>query len=165
MDVDRYISREFHDREVRSLEQGLAYAVWTYDIPNPGDVHVYRIVDRSVLIIRQPDMSLKAFVNSCLHRGSECCKSDTHRTQLRCPYHGFTWSLQANSNGTPRSGIFRRSRLKSSTCRRSGWRNGSGFVFINFDKDAAPLKEYMGGMYAAVGRRASHGRVGFQEQV
>jgi len=165
LDVERYISKEFHAREVDKLwSKAWQYAVWTHDIPNPGDVHVYRIVDRSVLIVRQPDLSLKAFVNSCLHRGTELCKSDVHRAQLRCPYHGFTWSLQGELKWVPSQWDFPQVTPEKYSLPQVRVDEWNGFIFINFDENAVPLKEYMGGMYAQWGGEHPQGAWDFRSK-
>src|SRR3546814_20331462 len=70
IDIARYTSREFHDAEVEKMWSRVwQYACWTGDIPNPGDISVYRNVGQSVIVVRQRDGSLKAFRNSCLTRG------------------------------------------------------------------------------------------------
>ena len=92
--ASRYYSRAYFELEKEKLWPKVwQFACWGQDIPNPGDVHVYRILDRSVLIVRQRDGSLKAFHNACLHRGREICEDHGHRTELKCPYHFFTWNL------------------------------------------------------------------------
>ncbi len=59
-------------------------------IPEPGDYYVYDIGDRSALIVRGPDGSIRAFHNSCLHRG----------TQLKPPHRMATApSCVARSTG------------------------------------------------------------------
>ena len=148
LDSERYFSQEFHDLEVKKLWTKVwQYAAWSFDIPNPGDVSVYRIVDRSVLIVRQPDMSLKAFINSCLHRRREICESDTHRAQLRCPYHGFTWSLEGDLKWVPSQWDFTHVKAEEYSLPQVRVEEWNGFIFINFDENAPSLIEYMGGMY------------------
>ena len=70
LDVERYISREFHDREVEKVWR----KVWQFacredHIPNPGDHVTYDIADDKLIIMRQPDGTIKALYNVCLHRG------------------------------------------------------------------------------------------------
>jgi len=59
-------------------------------IPEPGDYYVYDIGDRSVLIVRGPDGSIKAFHNACLHRGTQLKPPGSigFSQKLRCPFMG-----------------------------------------------------------------------------
>ena len=70
LSVDRYISQEFFDRE----RDHMWSRVWQMvcreeDIAEPGDHHVYNIIDSSVIVTRTPSGSIKGYINSCLHRG------------------------------------------------------------------------------------------------
>lgn len=148
LDASRYYSREFHDKEVASVwSKAWQCAAWSHDIPRPGDISVYDIVDRSVILVRQRDMSVKAFVNSCLHRGRKLCDQAVRRNQLRCPYHGFTWGLDGALTWVPAEWDFPQiepAAFGLPEVRVDEW---NGFFFVNFDADAPPLKEYMGAMY------------------
>ena len=148
IEISRYTSREFHDAEVVKMWSKVwQYACWVGDIPNPGDVYVYRNVGQSVIVVRQTDGSLKAFRNSCLHRGRELCSHDAQQKQaLRCPYHSFTWSLEGDLAFIPAAWDFPqierdRSKFKLPEVQVDAW---NGFVFVNFDLDAPSLQQYLG---------------------
>jgi nitrite reductase/ring-hydroxylating ferredoxin subunit len=145
--VSRYISREFSELEKQKLWPKVwQFACWSYDIPNPGDIHVYRMLDRSVLIVRQRDGSIKALINACLHRGRELCETHTNQAELRCPYHAFTWGLGGDLKWTPSKWDFPQideANFRLPEIRVEIW---NGFVFVNFDKDAMPLEKYLGRM-------------------
>lgn len=147
IDASRYYSPEFHRLEVeRMWSRVWQYAGWTYDIPNAGDIIVYRNVGQSVIVVRQRDGSLKAFRNSCLHRGRELCGEDTHQQQLRCPYHAFTWGLDGICKWIPAAWDFEqidRANFSLPQVRVEEW---NGFVFINLDDDAPALDAYLGKM-------------------
>jgi phenylpropionate dioxygenase-like ring-hydroxylating dioxygenase large terminal subunit len=145
--ASRYYSRAYFELEKERLWPKVwQFACWGQDIPNPGDVHVYRILDRSVLIVRQLDSSLKAFHNACLHRGRELCEHHGRRAQLKCPYHFFTWDLAGELKWLPSEWDFpqiEEAKFRLPEVRMEQW---NGFVFVNFDRDAVPLREYMGRM-------------------
>jgi len=62
-------------------------------VPEPGDFFIHDVLDVPILVVRQTDGSLRAFLNVCRHRGtrltSEPCGSNHHR--FVCPYHGWTY--------------------------------------------------------------------------
>jgi len=147
VDVERYLTREFHDLEVKHMWSRVwQFAAWTYDIPKPGDVAVYRNVDQSILIVRQRDGSLKAFVNSCLHRGREICEADGRRARLRCPYHGFTWGLEGDLQWTPAEWDFPQVKAETFALPQVRVEEWNGFIFVNLDDQAPSLAQYMGRM-------------------
>lgn len=147
IDFSRYTSHEFFDREMEQMW----LKVWQWacreeEIPEPGDFTTYEIADRSVLIVRTEDGGIKAYPNACLHRGTQLkpAGSSGCSNQLRCPFHGFTWSLDGNLVDVPCRWDFPHvdeNNFQLPELRVDTW---GGFVFVNFDTDAQPLQEFLG---------------------
>lgn len=59
----------------------------------PGSYMTHEIADVSVLVVKQDDGALKAFVNSCAHRFARVVAGE-HGTAKRftCPYHAWTYA-------------------------------------------------------------------------
>lgn len=74
-------------------------SVWLYactaaHVKNPGDYFLFEMANNSVIILRGRDMQLRAFWNSCRHRGARICHEQTgHAARLMCPYHQWTYGL------------------------------------------------------------------------
>lgn len=144
IDRERYVSAAFHRREL----EGLWPHVWQFacreeELPESGDIVVYEIANKSFLIVRGNDGRIRAFRNTCLHRGTKLCTGDTSVPQLRCPFHGFTWSLEGELIDVPSRWDFpdlddEAARLRE--VRADAW---GGFVFINEDRTAPGLLEYI----------------------
>ncbi|MBM3568972.1 MAG: aromatic ring-hydroxylating dioxygenase subunit alpha [Alphaproteobacteria bacterium] len=63
-------------------------------IPNKGDFHTWRIGSDTVLLVRGEDGQVRAFHNTCRHRGMQVCAAEQGRAQrLMCRYHGWTYGL------------------------------------------------------------------------
>ncbi|MGA2839027.1 MAG: aromatic ring-hydroxylating dioxygenase subunit alpha [Steroidobacteraceae bacterium] len=64
------------------------------EVLNPGQYLTVQVGEYPVVVVRDRDGGLRAFHNSCRHRGSRIC-SDEHGTSARlmCPYHQWTYSL------------------------------------------------------------------------
>ena len=68
-----------------------------------GDWRVVKIGTQSIVLVR--DEELKAFHNTCRHRGSILCTEETGnfpRKRIVCPYHSWTYDLAGNLVATPR---------------------------------------------------------------
>jgi len=142
-----YYTQACADAETMMWNKTWQFAAWSYDIPKPGDIAVYRNVGRSVLLVRQKDGSVKALQNSCLHRGRELCtKEFQHQVQLRCPYHGFTWRNDGALKWVPSAWDFPQVTEASHRLPEIRCEEWNGFLFINFDDTAPPLRQYMGKM-------------------
>lgn len=142
--VERYTSPAWHSLEVeRVWRKTWQVACRAEEIPNVGDFIVYDIVDDSVLIVRSTDGGIKAYVNACLHRGTMLCVGRGHTKQFRCPFHGFTWTLEGTLRYVPAQWDFPhidRSDFQLPEVKVDTW---GGFVFVNLDKDAPPLHDYL----------------------
>jgi len=63
------------------------------ELPNPGDYKAMEMVGRPVLLTREKDGKVRAFLNVCSHRGApvaEPGKGNCNR--FSCPYHGWTYA-------------------------------------------------------------------------
>ncbi len=65
----------------------------------------------SVLLVRGEDGSVRAFANTCRHRGHEllACGATAKRRNIVCPYH--SWSYRLDGAGTQRARLLRHRRL------------------------------------------------------
>jgi glycine betaine catabolism A len=98
---DTPLSRDFYcsqeDYQV-DLEM-IWYRDWLFvghdcEIANTGDYLTVQVGDYPVVIVRDRDGSIKAFHNSCRHRGSRICSTvHGNAPRLTCPYHQWTYQL------------------------------------------------------------------------
>ncbi len=64
------------------------------ELPKPGTYMAMTVGKWPVLITRNRDGEIKAFHNSCRHRGSQICKPGSgSAARLVCPYHRWTYDL------------------------------------------------------------------------
>ena len=145
--VERYISRDFHELE----KSRLWLRVWQFAcreemLKDVGDTEVYDICDTSILIVRSaPGVGgIKAYINSCLHRGRALRLEAGHVDELLCPYHGFCWSLTGKLKRTPSAWDFPQVRPDSFALPEVRVETWGGFVFINPDPDCEPLSDFLG---------------------
>ena len=80
------------------LEQ-IFYREWLYAVPacqlgRPGAYARLRIGACDIVVVTGADGAIRAFHNSCRHRGSILCKArDGQVAKLVCPYHQWTYEL------------------------------------------------------------------------
>jgi Rieske 2Fe-2S family protein len=64
------------------------------EVSNPGDYFTFQVGHYPVMVVRDRDGSIRAFHNSCRHRGSRICSAERGATpRLVCPYHQWTYAL------------------------------------------------------------------------
>jgi glycine betaine catabolism A len=73
------------------------------DIPGAGQFQVVQAGRESVLVVRQHDGGLRAFLNVCRHRGARLCLEESGQTRryLRCPYHAWSYELGGRLAAAP----------------------------------------------------------------
>lgn len=143
-----YTSRAWHDLEVERLWSRVwQMACLEEDIPEVGDHLVYDIAHLSFVVVRTGADEIRAFNNACLHRG-RLLKEGPGRgaTNLRCPFHGWSWNLDGSLKEIPCEWDFPeldKGLLDLPQARVGTWQ---GFVFINPDPAAEPLEAFLEGL-------------------
>jgi phenylpropionate dioxygenase-like ring-hydroxylating dioxygenase large terminal subunit len=148
--VDTLSRAEFTSEEFARAElEKMWPRVWQFacreeQIPEPGDLVGCDSPGASLIVVRTETGDIRAFYNSCLHRGMKLCNHDTSVAKLACPFHGFTWNLEGELTHVPARWDF--PHLKEAETRLPQVKVGrwGGFVFINRDENAPPLETYLG---------------------
>jgi len=71
-------------------------------LSNSGDYITTEIADEPIVIVRGSDNNLRGFFNVCRHHAAAVMTEREGRAnQMRCPYHGWTYSLAGELKGTP----------------------------------------------------------------
>ena len=140
---ERYTSRAWHDLEVERLwMRAWQFACREDEIPAAGDYAVYDIARLSFIVMRQPDGSIKAYPNACLHRGRRLKDYEGRCSELRCNFHGFAWALDGALADIPARWDFEHVRDEDFHLPEARVATWGGFVFINPDPTAEPFHEY-----------------------
>lgn len=137
------------------------------EVGAPGDQRAISVGRSGVLVIRGSDGRLRAFANTCRHRGHEllACGEQCNRAIVVCPYHAWSYRL----DGTLRSRRGEELRGEDATVIASGdaavgrgaathleraelgltelgcaeW---NGFVFVDVGGTAPPFAEHVAGL-------------------
>lgn len=76
------------------FRQSWLLAGYEVEVKHPGDYLSFMVGRWPVLVVRGRDGELRAFHNSCRHRGSILCKpGEGNMPRLTCPYHRWTYGL------------------------------------------------------------------------
>jgi len=64
------------------------------ELPDPGYFFTLQVGDYPVVVVRDLEGRIRAFHNTCRHRGSRVCATDKGAAvRLVCPYHQWSYSL------------------------------------------------------------------------
>ncbi|HKE55288.1 MAG TPA: aromatic ring-hydroxylating dioxygenase subunit alpha, partial [Pyrinomonadaceae bacterium] len=71
-------------------------------VTKPGRYVTSDIGAEPIVVVRGNDTELRGFYNVCRHHAAAVMiEPEGEATQLRCPYHGWTYSLSGELKGTP----------------------------------------------------------------
>ena len=140
-----YTSPEFYRREVDRIWK----KVWNFvgsaaQIPNPGDYLTLNFVGIPIIILRDHGGVVRAFVNTCRHRGSELLEGSGNCKLIVCPYHSWTYELSGNLRGAPemeKSLKFNKAEYGLLPIKIDMW---GGFLFVTFNENAPSLRKFLG---------------------
>ncbi|MTI43014.1 Rieske 2Fe-2S family protein [Roseibium hamelinense] len=93
----------YTDAEIFALDlEKIFYRDWLFaipacEIPKSGNYVTHKIGAYRIVIVRGADGVIRAFHNSCRHRGSILCKAQKGSApKLVCPYHQWTYELDGS---------------------------------------------------------------------
>ncbi len=141
----RYTSKEFLDLEMELLWPRVwQVACREEEVPDVGDYLEYTVGDQSILVVRSSPEEIKAYFNTCLHRGTRLAEGCGHfdSGQIRCRYHAWLYELDGRVAHIVDSGEFGSmpQGLRLHEVRSDTW---GGFVFISMDSAAEPLSDFL----------------------
>lgn len=113
------------------------------EVALPGRWMRATVAREPVVVVRGPDLELRAFCDVCVHRGASVVgRAACGRTlRFECPYHGFTYELDGRLAEAPFAAKTVDRGLRA--VRVATWR---GFVFVTLDADLPDLETWMGEM-------------------
>jgi Rieske 2Fe-2S family protein len=100
-DRNAALAREFYcDPAIYQLDlETIWYREWLFaghdcEVPGAGDYFTLQIGGYPLIVLRGNDGKVRAFHNTCRHRGSRICASAKgSAVRLTCPYHQWTYQL------------------------------------------------------------------------
>jgi len=146
----------YADPAVLRLERERIFRrTWQYagradQVAEPGSFFTCDLGGVPIVVVRDKDSELRAFLNVCRHRGSLVCEGEGRRETLQCPYHAWTYGLDGSLRAAPRAdreASFDKAELGLVPALVDTW---GPFVFVNADGEAGALTETLGDLPALV---------------
>jgi phenylpropionate dioxygenase-like ring-hydroxylating dioxygenase large terminal subunit len=144
--AERYVSRDWMELENKNLWP----RVWhlgglTAELEEEGDFVRHNLGKESVIMVRQEDGSIRAFYNTCPHRGNRLVLGDVGGSdRITCGYHGWQFTPDGvlahvqDPDDFPNGNPCGKVTLSEVRCETWG-----PFVFYCMDPDAKPLLEWL----------------------
>ncbi len=147
---DRVRKERYFDPDFYAMEAELLWPrVWQMacrleEIPEARDFVEYEFLDQSIVVLRTDDMEVRAFQNTCRHRGVRVVEGrGTCENGFVCPFHGWCYGLDGTNTFVPRKRAFSEHNLEADdinlvSVRCEVW---GGCAWINLDDGAPPLRQ------------------------
>ena len=140
-----YTNRDFYELELKTVFSRTWQLAGRVDqLSEPGSYVTTDIGGEPIVIVRGNDGVVRAFFNVCRHHAAAVMtEPQGTAAQLRCPYHGWTYSLEGQLKGTPDfSGVcdFDRGGNGLVPVELSEWEN---WLFVKLDSGSS-LPEFLG---------------------
>ncbi len=83
--------------------RGVVVFALSCELPTEGSYQAQIFGDIPILVVRQPDGSLRAMVNACRHRAAPLVSDGAsgHKSTVQCPYHAWTYDLEGKLRARP----------------------------------------------------------------
>jgi 3-phenylpropionate/trans-cinnamate dioxygenase subunit alpha len=144
-----FIDEEIYRQELKMLF-GRAWLFLAHDsmIPKPGDFLNTYMGGDPVIVARQRDGSVRAYLNACRHRGMKVCRAeDGNARNFMCTYHGWTYDLAGSLVNVPNLDDAYHNELdtkKWGLIQVAQIDSYKGLWYATFDPSAPPLLDYLG---------------------
>ena len=166
------LAREFYtDSDIFALDlEHVFYKEWLFvahsaELPQPGSYLTLQIGAYPIVLTRAADDVVRAFINSCRHRGARVCPAAMGTaSKLVCPYHQWTYQLDGRLFAARQMGPeFDRSQLG---LRQLHCETVAGYVFVCLAAEApdfAPTRQQL--QTYLLPHRIADARVAFESTI
>jgi phenylpropionate dioxygenase-like ring-hydroxylating dioxygenase large terminal subunit len=150
----RYSDPRFFDLEIEHVFKKTWLSIGhVSQLPEIGSYFLFERLGQSIIISRGTDDVIRAFKNTCRHRGSALLTQPTGTARrFVCPYHAWGYASDGTLRSIPEEQNFclDKADLPLFRVRCEVWR---GFILINLDNspDSMSMQEFMAPMDAVVG--------------
>lgn len=149
-----YTANEFFEREIeRIFLRNWQFVGREEQVAQAGQFFCYEGLGGSVIIVRAGDNRLRAFANSCRHRGSRLLHGAGSCKRIVCPYHSWAYQLDGKLSGTPGMQETLDFDARDYPLLELPLETWGGFIFIHYGSSPPALSSHLGNMQQ---RFASH---------
>ena len=135
-----YIDPTHYQRELAAIwRRNWVYLCRADSLPAAPSFRTFTIGDQPIIVVRDRDDTLRAFFNTCRHRGSTLCPSAEGRLpggHITCPYHAWSYKLDGTLAKMPSvrpEGYLDTKQLSLYGVSLRNWR---GFIYVHLGDTA-----------------------------
>ena len=142
-----YMSDPFYRREIeRIFSRHWQFVGRAEQLAAPGDYFCFDGPAGPVILLRDGAGKVRAYANSCRHRGARLLEGSASCKRIVCPYHSWSYALDGRLVGAPgmhAASGFEKADYPLLELVVEVW---DGFVFIHYGIDPEPLSAHLGNL-------------------
>lgn len=144
--AERYIDPDFFELEKKALwDKSWLYAAHVDQIKNPGDYLVWKDGGSPIIIVKGQDSIIRAFYNTCQHRGSAVVREEKGNTKrFVCQYHSWAYELNGELSFVPDERDWSNLDKKCKSLIEIRCELWGNLIFINQNPDCKSLLDSLG---------------------
>lgn len=140
-----YTSEEVFEAEKREI----FLTNWLFvgreeQIQTAGEYFCYEGVGGSVIIVRSDQGDIKAFANTCRHRGAKLLSGQGKCRRIVCPYHSWVYKNDGDLIGAPQMDHVEDFKISEFSLLDVSLETYDGFIFINYAPNPESLLSQLG---------------------
>ena len=134
-----YYDEEIYKKELSSIwYKNWIYVCHSNSLEGPRAYQTIQIGTQSIIVLKDRNCDLRAYYNTCRHRGSALCEEKEGRLKtpvFLCPYHQWSYSLEdgrlVKTSSFKNPDNFKKEEYGLFKVKLQEWR---GCIFINLDE-------------------------------
>ncbi len=115
-------------------------------VANPGDYFAFEIAGQNLFCIHGRDGEIRSFYNVCQHRAHELVSGTGNCKVVVCPYHAWAYELDGHLRSGPNIKVVPGFDKSDICLTRVSTEVFCGFVFVNLDPNAGPMRDWYPGV-------------------
>ena len=138
--VSHYLSQERFEAECALIRRYPTPFCPSAALPEKGSYLARMAAGNPIVVTRDSDGAVRAFINACRHRGMQVAEGSGCAKALSCPYHGWTYGLDGSLRGIPgQSGFPELARSEHGLKAVSAIERG-GIIYVQQEGDIDPRR-------------------------
>ena len=143
-----YTDQDVYDAEIERIhDRAWHFVAHESELPEVGDFITTNLGGVGVIVTRDRSRTLRAFYNTCRHRGAEVVADERGNCPaFQCPYHFWTYGLDGTLTGLPGEEAYDGTGFRKENFPLVSLRCESvlGLVWVCMDEDQLSLEDWIG---------------------
>ena len=145
--ADAYTRAEWFSADQQAiLAKSWQWVCHVEKLRDPGSFTTVDIAGHPIAVVRDREGQLRAFYNVCKHRAHHLLSGEGNTTRIMCPYHAWVYKLDGQLVRAPETEHLEDFNTKEICLDQVQVEEFAGFIYVNLDPKAAPLREASGNL-------------------